>query len=153
MRLRLATMLILACCGCAAPGDEYPPPPLDQPGDPCRSPYATCLDEETVRECVDQIWIDRSCEESCAELGPAMLSMGCEVDGPLQRCVCIPEPGSCAPGATACESDNELGTCGADQLWSVYDCDSLCESSLATPISVGCMVDEEGVAACWCVAE
>jgi hypothetical protein len=153
MKVRLATLalFVLACWGCESDG-EYAPL-LDQAGDPCRSPYSMCLDEDLVRECVDGIWTDRSCDESCADIGPAMQSMGCVTDGPLEGCACAPEPGACAPGATTCESDNELGYCDAEQVWGVYDCDSLCESSLATPISVGCMVDEEGDAACWCVAE
>jgi hypothetical protein len=150
MRLRLATLFILACCACG-PEDEYPPL-LDQAGDPCRSPYPSCLDDEMVRECVDNVWVDRSCEESCAELGPAMLSIGCVIDGPLESCACVPEPGACAPATTACESDTELGYCDTEQVWVVYDCESLCASSLATPISVGCMADEAGDAACWCVA-
>jgi hypothetical protein len=153
MKFQLAMMLALACLGCTAPEneDEYPPL-LDQPGDPCRSPYPTCLDDEMVRECVDEIWIDRSCDESCADIGPAMLSMGCVVEGPLEGCACIPEPGACAPGMTACESASELGYCDGAQVWIVYDCDSLCASSLATPVSQGCVVDEDSEAACWCVA-
>jgi hypothetical protein len=153
MNFRLAAILALACCACMPTEEEYPSR-LNQPGDPCHSPYATCLDDETARECVDEVWVDRSCEESCADVGPAMLSMGCVVDGPVESCVCIPEPGACAPGATACESENELGYCDASQVWVVYDCDSLCESSLATPVSVGCLpVEDDGTSACWCVAE
>lgn len=151
MNLRLAAILAFACCGCS-PEDEYPPL-LDQAGDPCRNPYPMCLDDETVRECLDGVWVDRSCEASCADLGPAMQSMGCVVDGPLESCACVPEPGACAPGSMACESDNELGYCDVGQVWTVYDCDSLCESSLATPISVGCIFDEDGDAACWCTAD
>lgn len=153
MKRHLAVLLLVVSYGCVLDDepDEYPPL-LDQAGDHCRTDLAMCLDNDTVRECVDGIWTDRGCEESCATLGPAMLSMGCVADGSIDGCVCAPEPGACAPGSTACESNNELGYCDDQQIWTVYDCEELCASSLATPVSVGCDLDVDGVAACWCTA-
>ena len=30
---------------------------LDAPGDPCRSLKTSCVDEETVFECLDEVWV------------------------------------------------------------------------------------------------
>jgi hypothetical protein len=85
-----------------------------------------------------------------------MLSEGCVetvVDGwPSEACVCVPAPGACLPGSSSCESDTALGYCDESQVWAVYDCDDVCAGSLATPMSLGCALDDDGVAACWCVA-
>lgn len=143
---RLAPILLLLSA-CA----ESPPELLIDEGDPCRATYSVCIDDELVRECVDEVWTVRTCEDSCAEQGPAMLSEGC-AETPTEGCVCVPEPGACAPGSTACESDNTLGYCDDQQVWSTFDCDELCAASLATPTSTGCAMGEDEVAACWCVA-
>lgn len=146
--IRAAMLLLLACAtACADP----PPPLLDDEGDPCRASYSVCVDDELVRECIDEIWTIRTCEESCAEQGPAMLSDGC-AETPVEGCVCVPEPGACAPGSTACESDTTLGYCDDQQIYAIYDCADLCAESLATPMSTGCAPDEDGIAVCWCVA-
>jgi hypothetical protein len=149
MRAFVATFVILVFTGCAEPQG---PPLLDQEGDPCRAIQARCVDDETARECVDGTWSDQDCEQSCAEKGPAMLSEGCQ-ETPIEGCVCVPDPGACAPGSTACESDAALGYCDDDQVWGIYECTDLCTASLATPVSLGCDLGEDEVAACWCVAE
>ena len=156
MRRRLVQLGLLASCACAELS-ESPSPLLDQAGDPCRAIHSACVDEDTARECIDGVWTDLDCEHSCSDRGPAMISQGCAettVDGwPVDGCVCEPEPGACAPGATACDSDTEIALCGDQQSWTVHECDDLCAASLATPVSIGCEVGEDGQAACWCVAE
>ena len=148
----LSVALVLVACGDDA--SDFAPR-LDQEGDPCRVAYGICLGEEEVRECVDDTWIDRSCEESCADLGPAMLSAGCAAASYeilLEGCQCVPSPGACAPGDTVCESEAQLGYCDENQVWTLYNCDELCAATLATPVSTGCSVGEDDLAACWCVA-
>lgn len=148
------SLLLLALVACT---DDDPGLPLrlDQEGDPCRSAHGICLDEEEVRECIDNAWVDRSCAESCAERGPAMISTGCaEVDLEIliEGCQCIPAPGACEPGDTNCESETQVSYCDDSQVWVVYGCDEVCAATLATPISTGCRLGEDDVAACWCVA-
>ncbi len=152
MKLRVA-LLWLATAACEA--GESPAPLLEQPGDPCRTSASWCVDEERALECIEGVWTERSCEQSCSERGPKLQAEGCapDPDTLLDGCVCVPEPGACAPGATQCESDTQLRYCDAEQVWIVYECSELCAASLATPISLGCDVDEQGLAACWCEAE
>ena len=151
--LGFALLVVLGCEN--GPSDDAPPL-LREEGDPCRPSYKLCVDDEIVRECIDGYWEDRTCEESCADIGPAMMSDGCaewSLEVPETGCICVPEPGACAPGDTRCDSETELGYCDGEQVWTAYDCDDLCAASLATPISTGCDVDDEGSAACWCVAQ
>lgn len=134
MRTFVATIVLLALTACADPERA---PRLNQEGDPCRASQAICVDDETARECIDGSWTDQDCDETCVERGPAMLSEGCQ-ETPIEGCVCVPEPGACAPGSTACESDAALGYCDDDQVWAIYECTDLCAASLATPVSLGC---------------
>lgn len=156
MSRRLAALTLLASCACAEPGERHSAL-LDQAGDPCRAIHSMCIDEDTARECIDGVWTDIGCAQSCSARGPAMISEGCDettVDGWLvEGCVCEPEPGACDPGATACESETEIGYCDEQQSWMVMDCVELCLASLATPVSIGCGVGEDGLAVCWCAAE
>lgn len=153
MKSRLFSLVLLVAC--EGPGDTDSPL-LDQVGDPCRAIHSVCVDPDTARECLDGVWTDIGCGQSCSSRGPAMISEGCAettVDGwPVEGCVCEPEPGACAPGTTACESDTEIGYCDEQQVWTIHDCTEVCSASLATPVSVGCQPDEDGTAACWCVA-
>lgn len=145
-------MLLLVGC----PDATKPLPPLDQEGEPCRASYKICLAEERVRECIDETWVDRACDESCLDQGPAMISLGCEevsVDNPIEGCACAPVPGACAPGDTMCESETQIIYCDESQIWTGYECDELCAMTLATPNSMGCSEDEDGRSVCWCVAE
>ena len=148
----LATLLLFGCVD--TPGAS--PSLLHDEGDPCRPRYEICLDDELVRQCIDGYWTDRSCEQRCADIGPAMMSAGCseesvEVDS--EGCRCVPLPGFCTPGETRCDSDTELGYCDDSQSWTNYSCEDLCSASLATPISTGCALDDQDLAACWCVDE
>jgi hypothetical protein len=145
------SLAVLTWACVAGPEEHDPPPLLNEEGDPCRPARVFCIDEEAALECVDWVWTVRSCEQSCAEIGPAMLSAGCH-GPPDEGCACTPEPGACDPGSTACESESEIGHCGAGQVWTVYDCADVCAASLPTPVSLGCDVDDEGVAVCWCGA-
>ena len=85
-----------------------------------------------------------------------MVSLGCaeaSAENLLEGCLCEPEPGACLSGDTRCDSETQLGYCDAQQVWTTYECETLCAETLVTPISTGCELDEEDGAACWCVAE
>lgn len=156
MTRRLVWTLVVVLAGCDEGASGALAPLLVNEGDPCRPHYQLCIDAERVRECIDDVWVDRSCEEHCADIGPAMMSAGCaevSLEVSVEGCECVPEPGSCAPGDTRCDSETELGFCDAQQVWTTHACEDLCTENLATPISTGCDLDEDGVAACWCAAE
>ena len=129
---------------------EGAPTPLLDIGDPCRSAAEICVDDELVEVCEDEVWAIVSCDQLCAELGPAWIGGGCD-----DSCVCTPaDPNGCTPGASTCVDDDRVGTCDETQTWEEVSCEELCADQGLN--SAGC---REGDAMwmkpdeCWCTTE
>jgi hypothetical protein len=122
---------------------------LDDIGDPCRSDsYSVCVDSLHVERCEDDVWAVTSCDVVCAEMGMAYVAEGCD-----ETCICtLKDPMGCTPGETVCASSDELSICDGAQLWSNFDCATVCaDAGLA---SVDCVVGTDDVpASCWCTSE
>ncbi len=147
---RLAAAVIGLICvtvGCSE-AQEEPPPPLLELGDPCRTTLRYCIDEQTVQLCEDDVWTVKTCDEACAELGPAYVADACVDDD----CSCaLADPDGCVPGQTSCTADNSVSVCSDAQSWESVACDELCaESGL---LSRGCIAGIDDVAGCWCTSE
>lgn len=141
-RVCLLTLLLSSACG------DVEPVSLNDIGDPCRSDYSFCVDPSSVQRCEDGIWAVASCEAVCGELGMAYVSAGCD-----ETCDCVlADPEGCAPGDTVCASATEVSVCDDAQLWSNFDCGSVCAGSGFA--SLGCVAEaEDAAASCWCTSE
>jgi hypothetical protein len=138
----VSLLTLLLSCGDAGPVE------LDEIGDPCRSNYSFCVDPSSVQRCEHGIWTVAPCETVCGELGMAYVSEGCD-----ETCDCVLlDPEGCTPGDSVCANGSEVSVCDGAQLWSNFECLSVCgDSGLA---SVGCMAETEGTpASCWCTSE
>jgi hypothetical protein len=142
-RIVRAFALLGLASGCG-PTDA---PQLDAIGDPCRTAYDVCLDESSVRSCVDGVWAERECTAICSELGPAYVADGCD-----RECVCVlADPDGCVPGQTECIDAESVGLCDEQQIVQALVCTDVCAASGLA--SLGCLVDAEEPANCWCTAE
>lgn len=147
----LVLVVLAPLVGCSEPSVR-----LDRPGDPCRSLIAFCVDEETVMECVDEVWTPTSCADYCEGLAPGVSSEGCSTELLTDRCACAHPPGGCTPGETACEGDGTLSLCGDAWQWTSVPCEELCGQQAPPANSLGCgSVDNRGeeVDACLCTTE
>jgi hypothetical protein len=135
-------MLITACT-------DGPPPLLDDLGDPCRSAHDVCLDDDSVRTCEGDVWVERDCASVCAELGPAYAPAGCEWE-----CVCaLADPSGCTPSEATCVDAGTIGVCDEAQELQPTPCADVCTNAGLN--EVGCLEDDEdeGKASCWCTSE
>lgn len=133
-------LLITACT------EIEPAKPFDDLGDPCRTAYDICLDEDSVQTCEADVWVERDCEDVCAELGPAYVPGGCEFE-----CVCVlADPSGCTPSEAICVDAGTLGVCDETQELQPTPCSDVCSDAGLN--EVGCLEDE-GEAGCWCTNE
>ena len=136
----LCALALLAC-------EQQPAPFLDDIGDPCRSAYDHCLDDDSVRSCVDGVWVERDCDAVCAELGPAYVADGCD-----RECVCVlADANGCTPGETACPDAEQVAVCDANQLFETSACTDVC-AGLGLE-SVGCVDEGDKPPSCWCTSQ
>jgi hypothetical protein len=141
-RILLCSLIALMA---ACTGNE--PPILDQLGDPCRSAYDVCLDDDSVRSCEDGVWVERDCASVCAELGTAYGPAGCD-----RECVCeLLDPSGCTPGEATCVDEGTVAVCDEVQQLQPTPCSEICAD--AGLHEVGCLTDEAGEASCWCTGE
>jgi hypothetical protein len=134
-----AVSLMLGCT-------EREAPLLYELGDPCRSAYDYCLDDESVQSCESGVWVERDCASVCAELGPAYAPAGCD-----RECVCeLLDPSACTPSETTCVDEGTVGVCDEAQALQPTPCSDVCAD--AGLDEVGCLEDE-GQASCWCTSE
>jgi len=131
--------LVIAC-------SESAPSLFVDLGDPCRSAYHFCLDDDSVRACEAGVWVERDCASVCAELGPAYGPVGCDAE-----CVCeLLDPSGCTPSEASCLDDGTVAVCDEAQDLQPSPCSTVCANAGLSEI--GC-VDHEGIAACWCTSE
>lgn len=137
------SLLWLASCG-----HEEAAEALLDVGDPCRGPQRFCVDEQSVRACVEDEWAIVDCEVVCNERGPAWVADGCAED-----CVCIlADPSGCSPAETTCADDETVEQCSDTQSWESFDCATLCIAMQLE--SLGCWpADAKQPASCWCTTE
>jgi hypothetical protein len=135
-----ALALLFACT------EAEEPPRLHELGDPCRVAYDACLDDDSVRSCVDGVWVERDCASVCADRGPAYAPAGCELE-----CVCaLVDPSGCTPGEATCMDEDTLAVCDELQDLQPTSCLQVCADAGLEPI--GCR-EEEDQANCWCTSE
>lgn len=138
----LLVPLIRLTTACTA--DELPR--LDNLGDPCRSIYDFCLNDDSVRSCETGVWVERDCASVCSELGPAYVHVGCEME-----CVCeLLDPSGCTPSAATCVDEGTIGVCDEAQQLQPTPCSEVCADAGLN--EVGCLEDEDK-ASCWCTSE
>lgn len=143
--LAIGTILVI---GCADLEQQGPPTPHHELGDPCGSATESCIDDNTVQRCVNNVWSAVDCDEACTSLGPAYIAGVCVEE----TCDCIlADPTACTPGDTTCEGASAVGVCSDSQTWELAECDERCQDSGLT--SLGCVESEDESAACWCSAE
>jgi hypothetical protein len=137
--LLLSLSLLIACT-------DVEIPLLDELGDPCRSAYDHCLDDDSVQSCEAGVWVERDCASVCAELGPAYGPAGCD-----RECVCeLLDPSGCTPSETTCVDEGTVAVCDETQELQSIPCADLCADAGLN--EVGCLEVEE-VASCWCTGE
>lgn len=130
--------------------------PLDEPGDPCRSAGHICVGDDMALVCEDKVWELASCEEICAERGPAWIPNGCELE---LHCECVlADPDGCTPGEAMCADESIVRTCSEAQEWEDAACDVLCaaEGLNSAGCRMGMGMDDEPwmtLDACWCTSE
>jgi hypothetical protein len=116
---------------------------LDQEGDPCRTVFGFCIDDEQAMLCIDEVWTARDCDEVCAAEAPGVVSDGCEATNQIEGdCVCLPPPGGCTPGEAQCADDTQIDFCSDDWSWSSHLCTDVCAALPTHTISLGCDWDE-----------
>jgi hypothetical protein len=122
------------------------PPLLYELGDPCRSAYDSCLDDDSVQSCESGVWVERDCAGVCAELGPAYGPAGCD-----QECVCeLLDPSGCTPSETMCVDITTVAVCDDAQELQPTPCSDICAD--AGLDEVGCL-EVDGEQSCWCTSE
>lgn len=143
MRGRMLPGLVVSLMlGCA----EMTAPLLEDLGDPCRSAYDFCLDDNSVQSCESGVWEKRDCASVCADLGPAYGPAGCD-----QECVCeLLDPSGCTPTETTCVDEGTVAVCDEAQTLQATPCAEVCADAGLN--EVGCL-DIEGEASCWCTSE
>lgn len=139
---RMLPCLVMLLLGCSEPLVL-----LDDLGDPCRSAYDYCLDDDSVRSCESGIWVERDCASVCAEIGPAYGPAGCD-----RECVCeLLDPSGCTPSEFTCVDESSVAVCDEAQVLQSTPCSEVCAD--AGLDEVGCLEDELGEASCWCTSE
>lgn len=122
-------------------------PQLDKLGDPCRTAYDQCLDDDSVQSCEAGVWVERDCASVCAELGPAYGPAGCD-----RECVCeLLDPSGCTPSETTCVDEGTVAVCDEAQQLQSSACADVCADAGLN--EVGCLEVEEEEASCWCTSE
>jgi hypothetical protein len=120
---------------------------LDELGDPCRSAYKPCLDDDSARSCESNVWVERDCASVCAEVGPAYGPAGCD-----RECVCeLLDPSGCTPNEATCVDESTVAVCDEVQQLQPTPCSDVCAG--AGLDEVGCLENEEGEQSCWCTSE
>lgn len=136
----LSLLSLLVACA------ESELPLLDDLGDPCRSPYDVCLDDDSVRTCEAGVWVERDCASVCAELGPAYGPAGCD-----RECVCeLLDPSGCTPDKATCMDEHTVAVCDQAQVLQPSACSDICADAGLN--EVGCL-EVEDQASCWCTSE
>ncbi|PRQ06855.1 hypothetical protein ENSA7_33930 [Enhygromyxa salina] len=116
-------------------------------GDPCRSAYKPCLDDDSALSCESNVWVERDCASVCAELGPAYGPAGCD-----RECVCeLLDPSGCTPNEVTCVDESTVAVCDEAQQLQSTPCSDVCAD--AGLDEVGCLANEDGEQSCWCTSE
>lgn len=144
--IELASVIVACICVSACAENAL----LYAPGDPCRSLRTSCVDEETVFECVDETWVETACADYCEGLAPGVSAAGCSEEA----CVCVPPEGGCTPGESLCADNGDLEWCGDSWEWTVSPCDEVCAMLDPQKKTLGCFPSDEesDTAHCLCTS-
>lgn len=120
----------------------------DEPGGatceckPVPEPEVTCLDADTLRECLGDVCVDIECAERCESLAGEWMFEGCR-NG---TCTCTAAGTPCPDDAAPrCAGQLQIFTC-VDGLWSAEDCGPECDE----PGTGFCRTSADGDPACYC---
>lgn len=122
-------------------------------GGRCHASRGRCQSETEILSCIDHVWTLTTCDEECAQWGPAYVAAGCRLQELGDYCICeLQDDSACPVAESQCVGVDGLRWCSTEQTWEEMTCTDVCASQDPPLRSMGCFV-WNGRDTCMCTAE